>query len=283
MLFFISLQAMLKKNSYFIVIFAFSILLFSCKGSYQRLLRSADYELKYKKAVEYYEKKDYSRALPLLEELVTVMRGTARAEKIHYYYAQTNYAIEDYLLASYHFKDFARTYPQSPYVEEATFLSAYCFYLTSPPYSLDQANTISAIQEMQIFINLYPQSTHLQECNTIIDKLRLKLENKAFDISKLYYNTANYKAAMVAFENFQKDFPDSKYSEEAYYLQLKASHLLAINSIEAKMPERLHTTQDLCQKYLDRFPKGRFYSATESIMDASKRISKNSIKQSSIN
>ena len=60
---------------------------------------------------------------------------------------------------------------------------------------------------MQIFINLYPQSTHLQECNQIIDKLRLKLENKAFDISKLYYNTTNYQAAIVAFQNFQKDFP----------------------------------------------------------------------------
>jgi outer membrane protein assembly factor BamD len=274
---------MFKKVIYFFIIFALGILLFSCKGSYQRLLKSSDYELKYKKAIEYYEKKDYSRALPLLEELVTVMRGTARAEKIHYYFAQTNYAIEDYLLASYHFKDFARTYPQSQWAEEATYLSAYCFYLTSPPYSLDQSNTISDIQEMQVFINLYPQSTHLQECNEIIDRLRLKLENKAFDISKLYYNTANYQAAIVAFLNFQKDFPDSKYREEAIYLQLKSSHLLAINSIETKMPARLKTTQDLCQKYLDTFPKGKYYNATESILQSSKRMSTNSKKQSSIN
>jgi outer membrane protein assembly factor BamD len=274
---------MSKKAVLYFVLIAISTLLFSCKGSYQRLLKSADYELKYKKAIEYYEKKDYTRALPLLEELVTVMRGTARAEKIHYYFAQTNYAIEDYLLASYHFKDFARTYPQSQWVEEATFLSAYCFYLTSPPYSLDQSNTISAVQEMQVFINLYPQSSHLPECNQIIDKLRLKLENKAFDISKLYYNTANYQAAIVAFNNFQKDFPDSKYHEEAGYLQVKSAHLLAINSIETKMPERLKNTQDLCQKYLDTFPKGKYHSAAESILEASKRMSTKSIKQSSIN
>jgi outer membrane protein assembly factor BamD len=274
---------MFKKTLYFFVLIAISTLLFSCKGSYQRLLKSSDYEMKYKKAVEYYEKKDYTRALPLLEELVTVMRGTARAEKIHYYFAQTNYAIEDYLLASYHFKDFARTYPQSQWVEEATFLSAFCFYLTSPPYSLDQANTISAIQEMQVFINLYPQSSHLPECNQIIDKLRLKLENKAFDISKLYYNTTNYQAAIVAFQNFLKDFPDSKYREEAGFLQLKSSHLLAINSIESKMPERMKSTQDLCEKYLDNYPKGKYHSAAESIFEASKRMSKSNIKQSSIN
>jgi outer membrane protein assembly factor BamD len=274
---------MFKKVIYFFVVIVLSTLLFSCKGSYQRLLKSSDYELKYKKSIEYYEKKDYARALPLLEELVTVMRGTARAEKIHYYFAQTNYAIEDYLLASYHFKDFARTYPQSQWVEEATYLSAYCFYLTSPPYSLDQSNTSSAIQEMQVFINLYPQSTHLQECNSIIDKLRLKLENKAFDISKLYYNTANYQAALVALQNFQKEFPDSKYREEVGFLQVKSSHLLAINSIETKMPARLKTTQDLCQKYLETFPKGKYYSAAESILEASKRMSSNSKKQSSIN
>lgn len=274
---------MFRKAVLYFVIIALGISLFSCKGSYQRLLKSSDYELKYKKAIEYYEKKDYTRAMPLLEELVTVMRGTARAEKIHYYFAQTNFAIEDYLLASYHFKDFARTYPQSKWVEEATYLSAYCFYLTSPPYSLDQSNTISAVQEMQVFINLYPQSSHLAECNEIIDKLRLKLENKAFDISKLYYNTANYQAAIVAFNNFQKDFPDSKFREEAGYLQVKSAHLLAINSIETKMPERLKNTQDLCQKYLDTYPKGRYHNAAESIFESSKRMSLKSKKQSSIN
>ena len=119
--------------------------------------------------------------------------------------------------------------------------------------------------------------------NQIIDKLRLKLENKAFDISKLYYNTTNYQAAIVAFQNFQKDFPDSKYREEANFLQLKSSHLLAINSIESKMPARLITTQDLCQKYLDTFPKGKYYSATESILQASKRMLKSNKNQSSIN
>jgi hypothetical protein len=49
------------------------------------------------------------------------------------------------------------------------------------------------------------------------------------------------------------------------------------------MPERLKTTQDLCQKYLDTFPKGKYYSAAESILESSKRMSKNSKKQSSIN
>ena len=274
---------MLKKNQIVVLLIAVGTLLFSCKGSYQRLLKSSNYELKYQRAIEYYEKKEYVRALPLMEELVTVMRGTARAERIHYYFAQTNYALEDYLLASYHFKDFARTYPQSQWVEEATYLSAYCFYLTSPPYSLDQSNTISAIQEMQIFINLYPQSKHLPDCNSIIDKLRLKLENKAFDISKLYYNTANYQAAIVAFTNFLKDFPDSKYREEAGFLQIKSAHLLAINSVESKMPERLKNTQDLCQKYIDTFPKGKFHDAAVNILETSNKISIKRKKQSSIN
>jgi outer membrane protein assembly factor BamD len=274
---------MLKKNQIVMLLLVAGALLFSCKGSYQRLLKSSNYELKYQRAIEYYEKKDYVRALPLMEELVTVMRGTARAEKIHYYFAQTNYALEDYLLASYHFKDFARTYPQSQWVEEATFLSAFCFYLTSPPYSLDQSNTVSAIQEMQVFINLYPQSKHLPECNDIIDKLRLKLENKAFDISKLYYHTTNYQAAIIAFTNFQKDFPDSKYREEAGFLQLKSAHLLAINSIETKMDERLKKTQDLGQKYIDTFPKGKYHSAALSIIESSKRLATKSKKQSSIN
>lgn len=275
---------MLKKFINYFSVIMLALLLFSCNG-YQHLLKSSDYDLKYKKALEYYEKKDYTRALPLLEELMTVFRATARAEKVHYAYAQTNYGLGDYLLASYHFKDFARNYPQSTNAEEATYLSAYCFYLTSPVYTLDQSNTISAIEELQTFINLYPTSTKVADCNLIIDKLRFKLENKAYDISKLYYNIGNYSAALVAFGNLMKDFPDTKHREEAFYLQLKSSHLLAINSIETKKADRLRKTQELYIKFIDTFPKTKYLSSAEDIYSASLRISEktNKVNPISIN
>lgn len=234
----------------------------SC-GRYQRILKSTNYDEKYDAAVDYYEKGEFNKTLPLLEELSTVLRGTTRGEKVSYYYAYTNFYLEDYELASYHFKNFARTYPSSVHTEEAMFMSAKCFYLNAPVYSLDQTNSISAINEFQLFVNLYPQSQYVAECNDLIDKLRLKLQNKQFENAKLYFDIGDYKAATVAFANVLKDFPDTKHREEISFLTIKSWYFYAKNSIDTKKAERYSQLIESYLKFVDNFPNSRFLKEAE--------------------
>ena len=210
------------------------LLLFSSCSKYNRILKSTDYNKKYDAAVAYYEKKEYTKALALFEELVSVYRGTSKAEKIMYYYAYATYSTGDYLLAGYHFNNFVKTFPASDKTEECAFLYAYCYYLESPRYSLDQTDTKNAIKELQFFINKYPESKRKDECNELITKLRAKLEKKYYEISKQYYFLDDYKAAITSFENVLKDFPDSKYREEMMYMIIKANFIYAEKSIENK-------------------------------------------------
>lgn len=250
---------------HFLVIAAFALFLLASCSKYQKVLKSSDFDYKYKMAVKYYDKKDYIRALPLFEELMTVYRGTARSEEVALYFANCEYEIGDYYLAGFHYKEFVKMFPQSKNAEEAMFKNAYCYYKNSPVSSLDQANTLVALQEFQLFLNMFPSSTRVQECNDIVDKLRLKLETKAFDNARLYYNMAEYKAAQQAFMNFAKEFPDSKFREEAAFLQVKSAYLLALNSIDTKKPERIKTTMDLYLKFIDAFPKSKYLNQAESI------------------
>ena len=55
---------------------------FAACGEYQKLLKSNDPELKYTKAIEYYNKKDYMRAQSLLDEVAHYYKGTERAEDV---------------------------------------------------------------------------------------------------------------------------------------------------------------------------------------------------------
>ena len=208
-------------------------------SDYNKLVKSTDYDLKYEKAVEFYEKEDYLKAETLLEELVSVFRGRDKAEKVYFYYAYTNYRLGYYTLASYHFDHFAKTYPTSEHAEECAYMNAYCYYTTSPDYSLDQTDTKIAIKKFQSFINKYPQSKRIEEANQTIDLLREKLERKAFENAQQYYHIEDYRAAIHSFENVKKDFPDSPYNEQMDYLIIKCNYLLAINSIESKQMERL--------------------------------------------
>ena len=58
-------------------------ILFSCNG-YQKIVKSNDIELKYIMAKKYYEENEYFKALPLLDELQTLFKGTRKAEEVDY-------------------------------------------------------------------------------------------------------------------------------------------------------------------------------------------------------
>jgi outer membrane protein assembly factor BamD len=252
----------MNRNKLLLVFLSVLFVFASC-SKYNKLLKSNDIDLKYTKAIEYYEAEDYYKAYPLLEELSAIMRGTARAEKVNFYYAYCEYYTGDYMLAAYRFKNFAKTFPNSSYAEECIFMSSFCHYIISPVYSLDQTDTKQAISEMQVFINRYPKSERIDTCNVLIQTLRDKLETKAFMIAKQYYKMENYKSAIISFNNILIDFPDSKYREEAMFLALKASYLLAINSVETKKEARLKDTIESYVKFADSFSKSSLMKEAE--------------------
>jgi outer membrane protein assembly factor BamD len=256
-------------KSPFISLLLIVIISASC-SDYQKVLKSNDYSRKYELAKELYVKKDYQKAYPLLEELVSVKRGTSEAEDIYYYYCYCNYYLDDLISASYHFAQFAKTYPSSARAEEMAYMNAYCYYLGSPVPSLDQSNSYRAIEELQLFINQYPNSTRIEECNVLIDKLRAKLEIKSYETAMLYYKMSDYKAAIIAMQITIKDFPVTKYKEEMLYLICKSNYLLAENSIDSKKYERYKSTIDACFTFIDKFASGKYTREVETIQSKAK-------------
>lgn len=262
---------MLLKKSY-ILLFSLLLLTAASCTKYEKLLKSTDYEAKYQAALKYYEEENYVKAYPLLEELVGLYRGTDKAEKIYYYYAYANYYMDDLIMASYHFKNFVKVYPQSPFAEECLYMNAYCYYLMSPQPSLDQANTLNAINEFQLFVNRYPQSKRVGDANETIDKLRHKLEVKAYETCRQYYRTENYQSAIVCIDNTLKDFPGTEFSEELAFLKIKAQYLYAINSVETKKEERLKSTVEAYYAFIDKFAKSDYVREAESIYSNTSKI-----------
>lgn len=246
-----------------LILFIIPLMLLTACSKFQHYLKSTDMEAKYEAAVKYYEKKDYYHALQLFEELVSVYRGTSKAEKSYYYYVYCTYYVDDFTMAAYHFNNFVQSYPNSTYAEEMQFMYAYCYYLDSPISSLDQTSTLDAIEKFQLFINKFPNSSKVAESNKYIDELRLKLEEKSFNNAKLYFRTENYKAAVVAFANLLKDYPYTVYKEEALFLSLRSSYLYAVNSVDAKKQERFKMAAEEYYKLIDNFPQSKYLREAE--------------------
>lgn len=263
-----------KKLQVIYLIIIMSVISVSC-SKYQKLLKSNDYVLKYNKAVEYYEKKDFYRAVSLFEDLENIFKGSERGEKVYYYLAYCYYNQGDHILAGYYFQNFAYKFPLSSHKEECAFMSAYCAYLNSPDPSLDQTYTYKAIEEMQLFINKYPKSERVPQCNEIIDKLRDKLEIKAFDAAKLYFNIGEYKAAITALKINLEDYPDTRFREDIRYLILRSSYELAINSIESKRLNRFQSTVDEYYALIAEFPESKYLKEAKKIFENSTEKLKN--------
>lgn len=249
------------------VIFLFFIpaLMFSSCSGYQKLVKSGDNVEKFDAAVKYYHSGDYNRALQLFDQVLPFFRGTDKAEMINYYIAQSHYQQGDYIMASYFFKTFARNFPNSSLAEECMYLNAFCKYLDSPHYSLDQTSTMEALQELQLFINIYPASTRIAKCNDLMDELRAKIERKAYENARLYFQMGDYQAAITSLKNVYKDFPDTKFKEDVLFLTLKAYVSYAANSIPLKKKERFQGALEAYNTLVTFFPKTAYLKEAESL------------------
>jgi len=266
---------MIKKN-YFLLFLAIVVLFATSSCSkYQKLLKSGNFEAKYQAAVKYYNEGDFYRSLFLFEELITIYKGTKKAEDIYKYYAYCHYGQKDYDLASFHFQNYANTFPNAADAEECQFMAAYCHYLDSPSITLDQENTNKAIKEFQLFLNKYPNTSKKQQCNDLIDMLREKLQKKEYLNAKIYFDMGDYKAAVIAFKNLIKDYPGTKYREECLFLTVKSYYLYAKNSIEEKKLDRYKEATQAYYALVDAFPQSKLLKEAELIFnDCNRSIEK---------
>jgi outer membrane protein assembly factor BamD len=241
-----------------------------------KIERSNNYEELYQAAVAYYEQGKFDKAKLYLEKITPYYRGSLENEKIKYYWAKSEYYLGYYQLAAYQFKEFYQTFGRSPFAEEAMYLEAYSLYLDSPDAELDQSSSKEAVIAMQNYINRYPASSRALEADKMIDELQVRFETKAYENAKLYYRLTtglsykNYlEAALITFETFKADYPDSDYNEELLFLSIETSFKLAENSIRSKKRERFDKMYELYSEFQDKYPGSDYMSEASNYYERS--------------
>lgn len=264
----------MKKIVFFLMV---AVLLTSC-GEYSKILKSTDYELKYSYAKKFFNQKQYTKSATLLEELVTIFKGSAYAEESLYLLAQSYYGQKDYQTASQYFNTYYTTYPKGEYAELARFYSGYGLYLGSPDPRLDQTQTYKAISELQLYLEYYPQSERAQEAQNAMFELQERLAYKELLATRLYYNLGNYmgnnyESCVITAQNALKDYPFSKYREEFMFLTLRAKYDLAEVSVDSKLQSRYRDVVDEYYNYINEYPEGKFLKQSQKFFEqANKKI-----------
>lgn len=253
---FLIIFAPLKNFAHIILLFLVFVLA-SCNTT-EKILKSSDNNLKYTKAIEWYNKGQYFKAIPVFEELMGLYKGEKSTEEIYYYYCMAQFKQKSYLLAAYHFKNYTTKHPFSKFTEEALYMHAESYNKQTLDYSLDQTETVKAIDAYQTFINTYPTSSRIAKCNEQIDKLREKLEKKALKAAELYYKTQNYRAAAITYQNLLLDYPDIDNNQDIQYKIVKSYFEYAEQSIPTKQSERYNESIKAANNYLNRYAAEAF-------------------------
>ena len=227
---------------------------------YAKIVKGDDYQLKYSTANSLYDKQSYSKAIVLFEQIYQHSPRSGEGELAFYRLAKCYFELEDYYMAEYYFQSYLNKFPYSENKEQVSFNKVLCSVRNSPNYSLDQSETNIAINNIQEFVNRFPQSNFIDTCNILIDNLRFKLEKKDFEEVSLYDKTEKFNAAVTAAEIFSSKYPKSRYAEEVYYLMTKNSFYLAINSVESKKNERTEQSNERFLNFAKKFPNSKYFS-----------------------
>lgn len=241
-------------------------------NSYEKIIKSNDLGYKLTKANEFYDRGKYQQANEIYASLVQLMKGTRNFEPLYYRYAYSFYNMKDYLQASYHFKNFTDFFPGSKDAEECEFMHALCLYKMAPKASLEQTNTVKALEALQSFINTHPDSKRVAEANTFMDEGRARLEAKDADAAKLYFNIGQYRAASVAYKSVLRQYPESRLADYYQYMIVRSSYLYARQSIAEKQEERYATAVNAYREMSDLYPSSGYLKEAgrySSLADAS--------------
>lgn len=257
--------------------FCVSLAVVSC-GEYTKVQKSTDYDYKLDFAKRAFDQKKYVQAATILEDVITVFKGTEKAEDALYLLALSNYENKNYLDACTYFKTYYNRFPKGKYTELARFYSGYGYYLDSPDPQLDQSGTIEAIKELQAFLDFFPKSDKVSIAQNAIFELQDKLTLKQLQNAQLYYNLGdylgnNYQSAIIVAQNAIKDYPYSRYKEDLEMLVLKSRFQEASQSVEEKKNDRFREVIDEYYSFINNYPDSPNRSEAENIFKiASKHV-----------
>ncbi len=250
------------KNRFLLSITLCLLVCVSC-GKYSKLLKGTDNEAKYNAALDYYEKKNYDRALQLFDVMQAYYRNKPEGENISYLTAECYFNKKEYIVASSYYKRYVTRYPMASHTEEAFFKSADCYYIISPPITLDQDDTYTAIKEFTSFIEIYPNSPRVPEASAKIDTLKIKLEEKDYLVCELYFKMEEYQAAITSYEAFLKEYPTTSHREEILNNMVINYYRYAENSVKAKQRERYELALEKYNTLCYVFPDSEYISKLE--------------------
>lgn len=247
----------LKKTSIInlLLLLILSASLYGCSSSGGNDIKTEDPEKAFNIAKRKYDKKDYVDAIDDFSFIKIKFPGTSISDKTQFYLADSYFHRNEFILAAYEYESMLKNYTLSPLIPETRYKLGLCYYHLSPKYSLDQEFTYYAIEELQLYVELYPEDKFVADAEKKLKELKDKLAYKSFKTGELYMKLNDYKAAALYFNSVYENYIDSEWADDAML-----GHADALIS-----SRKFEDAGKVLERFYKLFPKSKLKSKADSL------------------
>jgi outer membrane protein assembly factor BamD len=160
------------------------------------------------------------------------------------------------VLAVSSYREFLTLYPSHPKSDYAQFRAAESHFMQKNSADRDQTATVQALDEYQRLLDVYPQSSYVEQARARIGECRQALARNEFDVGYFYQRTRQaWRAAIARYEGILADYPDFVRVDEVLY---RLSQCLAAAGRYAEARPQIGRLQS-------EFPKSQFIEAARKL------------------
>lgn len=237
--------------------------LFGCSGKGKDIKTiKGDPEILYRQGLERFNKRDYSEALKIFEQIKSSFPDsppfTVWAElKV----ADCHFFKKEYVEAIAAYEEFRKTRPTHediPYVQYQIGMSHFNQMTTS---DRDQTSTKKALSTFEYLVANYPPGIFTEKAAEKIEFCKKKLADHEFHVGNFYYKTGKYQAAVFRLEGLLEKFP--KKTEEDKILYLLGKSYLELDQWEK--------ARDAFARIVAEFPRSSHSREAKSILDKGRK------------
>lgn len=250
------------RSSFATLLLGVTLVVLSCAG---RGKDDQDEPTQYfEKGLALFEREKWSRAAEKFNWVVLNNPAGNLAVEAQYYYAECIYQQEQYVEAQLEFERLLRRWAGTERRAQVRYRIAQCLVAQSPAYQRDQSATLDAIDELQSFIDDFPDNEHTSPAEELIMKLRLKLAHKHYESGRLYLKWRRLASARLYFGKVLAQYYDTPYADQArvgivisYILEDDLEGAAAYHSAEK---DRFgdHSLWEQAESYIQRAREDKF-------------------------
>lgn len=182
-------------------------------------------EVEVRKCVKLSQRKKYEDAVQCLEMFKTRYPQSREGIEAELMIGDAYFDKKDYLLAAESYAAFIKLHPFHPRIDYAYYRRGVALFKESPKaIDRDQQYLTEAIQNLEVVIRRYPDSTYRPLALKYYREARLKVARRNLYIGRFYYRTGEYKAAIPRLMEVALQYKETGLAPKALYMAT-VSHL----------------------------------------------------------